>query len=268
MFDVCVPTWNSLEYLKILHKGLKRNTRIKYNFLVHDNGSEDGTRKWLKEQAIRHTYSEVNTGFTGVNAAIKAGKSPYVIIVNSDMYPLPGWDVELFKQLNRFKANDVEKFTISCSLIEPMGNNPEYVISNHGCDYSNFKEDELLKDYLENKESKYTQQHTTQYSHPILLPRKMLEEMNYLDTKYFPGWAVDHDLAASAYSKGCRNFIMLTSSRVYHFVSKTFTKLPADIKNRHGEDVFEKKWKMSVKDFRQALAIAKPYQQVEDEIIR
>ncbi len=268
MFDICVPTWNSLNYLKVLYKGIKRNTKIRYNFIVHDNGSEDGTREWLKEQGIHHTHSEENTGFTGVNGAIAVSDNPYVIIMNTDMYPLPGWDVELFKQLTRFKGRGVDKFTISCALIEPVGNNPEYVISNHGYDYNSFNEEGLLKDYLENKESKYTQQNTTQYSHPILLPRKMLEEMNYLDENYFPGWAVDHDMAAEAYKQGCRSFIMLTSARVYHFVSKTFTKLPADVKNRHGEDVFEKKWGMSVKDFRYALAIAKPYTQVKDEIIK
>ena len=266
MLDICVPSWNSLEYLKILHKGVNRNTKLRHTFRVHDNGSTDGTLEWLRENNIFHTHSPENLGFAGVNHAIAAGNNPYVFIANSDMYLLPNWDVELFKQIKKFESQNIDKFTISCSLIEPVGNNPEYVISYHGHDANTFDEEGLLNDYISNRSTKYTQENTCQYSHPILIPRKMLEP-DLLDVKYFPGFGIDHDIPAQAYQRGCRNFIMLTSSRAYHFVSKTFTKLPPDVKNRHGEDVFENKWRLSVKDFRSALNIAGPFAEVKDGIL-
>jgi GT2 family glycosyltransferase len=268
MISICVPTWNSLAYLKILYASLKRNTKLKYELIVHDNGSTDQTLEWLKEHSdIVFTRSEENEGFTGVNHALRLAKYPYTMIMNTDMYVLPLWDVEIFKQINKFKSQKVDKFSISCSLIEPMGNNPEYVISYHGHDDKTFDEQGLLLEYLTNRDTKYNKENTIQYSHPILMPSEMFKQMGYLDTSYFPGWAVDHDLAAEAYKLGCRSFIMLSSSRVYHFISKTFTKLPKDVKSRHGEDVFEKKQGISVKRFRQELGIAQPYKGVKDGIV-
>jgi GT2 family glycosyltransferase len=265
--SICVPSYNSLEYLKILHRGLKRNTRLRYELIVHDNGSEDDTWNWCLDNGIKTFRSADNLGFTGVNNALKMADGEYVMIMNTDMYPLPGWDIELWKQIHKFKAQGIEKFTISCALIEPLGNNPEYVISYFGHDHETFKEEELVADYVRNRLTKYTQHNTTQYSHPILMPRRLMEEMWYLDEKYFPGWSVDHDLAAAAYEAGCRNFIMLTSSRVYHFISKTFTKLPKDVKNKDGQDIFQNKWKMSVDEFRKKLGIARPFKQAEEGIL-
>lgn len=265
MISVCVPTYNSLDYLKIFHKSLK-NTRLKYELLVHDNGSTDGTLNWLKENGIFFNRSEENLGFCGVNHVLRFAKHDYIMIFNSDMYCLPGWDVEILKQINKFKKKKIDKFTISCRLIEPLGSNPEYTIFYAGHDAGSFDEDKLLKEYFKSSESWKTV-NTTQYSHPILMPRKLMEEICYLDVAYFPGWSVDHDLAAEAYKAGCRNFVMLTSSRVYHFISKTFTQLPKHVKDKHGQDIFEKKWGISVEEFRRKLKIAKCFQQVEEYVL-
>jgi len=267
MFSICVPSYNSLDYLKILHGSLKKNTRVKYELIVHDNGSTDGTLQWLEENNVIHTKSAENKGFTGVNEAIKKAKYEYIAVFNSDMYALPTWDTEVYKQINRFKANNIDKFTISCCLIEPLGDNPEYVVSYFGHDTETFDEEGLLDDFLANKNTKYKKENTTQYSHPIVLPAKMFNDMGLFDESYFPGWSVDHDLAVEAYKIGCRNFIMLTSARVYHFISKTFTKLPENIKRKDGQDVFLKKWNMTVEDFRKQLKIAQPFGTIKEGIL-
>ena len=101
--------------------------------------------------------------------------------MNTDMYPLPTWDTEIVKQIKKFKAKKIDKFTISCSLIEPLGANPEYVISYFGHDYNSFNEEGLVADYMTHRATKYRQHDTIQYSHPILMPREMWEKMNYLD---------------------------------------------------------------------------------------
>jgi hypothetical protein len=174
------------------------------------------------------------------------------------MYALPNWEIEILKQINKFKSAGIERYTISCCLIEPLGNNPEYTVSYHGHDANSFKEESLLNFFLTNK-NKIAKSDTIQYSHPILFTKKMIEEVGYLDEKYFPGWSLDHDMPMSFYEKGCRNFIMLGNSRVYHFISKTFTKLPTEVKNRNGLDIFLEKWKISVDQFRKNLKIAEPW---------
>jgi len=267
MISICVPTYNSLEYLKIFYKGLKKNTKIEYELLVHDNGSIDNTEQWLKENSISYTRSESNLGFCGVNNVLRLAKYDYCMIFNSDMYPMPNWDTEVVKQIELFKNNNINRFTISSCLIEPTGNNPEYNIFYAGHDASTFNEPLLLGTYLKEKNRLFKKESTIQYSHPILVPKFMLEEINYLDENYFPGWNVDNDIPCALYQKSCRDFIMLGLSRVYHFSSKTFNKLPNEIKNRSGQDTFLKKWGFTTQQFRDKMQVATPYRQVPDGLL-
>lgn len=255
--SICVPSWNSLNYLKILERGLRRNTKVSYELIVHDNGSEDGTRNWLEQSEIKYTRTPKNEGFAGVNYALRAATNPYVMIVNSDMYPLPGWDEEILKQIKVFELNKIQRFTISSCLIEP-GGNPEYTTGLFGYDYSSFDEQALLNDFKTNRQ-KYFKPNTVQYSHPILAPKAMYEEIGYLDADFFPGWSLDHWMPWAMHQKGCNNFVMLGNSRFYHFISKTFTQLPNDVKNRDGQDLFLKKTGITVEQFRESLNLKSPY---------
>lgn len=264
MLSICLPVWNDLPFLKILHKGIKRNTRIPHEVIVHDNGSEDGTEEWLKENNIKYTRSETNEGVAAVNYAVDAASSDYIVDINADMYPLPGWDIEIWRQISAFKQKGVEKFIISSCLIEPRGANPEYTIRNHGTTPENFNEEGLLKDFLCNSPF-MKKSDTIQYSHPITIPKKLWDEMGGADMSYEYGIGIDHEIPAAAYKAGCRNFKMLGRSRVYHFISQTIRKLPTD--RADGQKKFLEKWGMTVNEFRGRMGIAQPYTQVKDDII-
>jgi GT2 family glycosyltransferase len=255
--SICVPTWNSLHYLKLLKGSLNRNTTIPYELIVHDNGSTDGTVDWLYDNDIHFTRTLINKGFAGVNHALMAAETPYVMIVNSDMYALPGWDEEIFKQIKVFELNKIDRFTISSCLVEP-GYNPEYTTGLFGNDYSSFDEEGLLNDFRTNRQ-KYFKPNTVQYSHPILAPRFMYEEIGYLDEEFFPGWSLDHWMPWAMHRKGCNNSVMLGNSRFYHFISKTFTQLPNDVKSQDGQDLFLKKTGITVEQFRTSLNLKTPY---------
>lgn len=263
MISICIPSWNSVEYLKILIPSIKKNTKIPHEIIVVNNGSTDDTAKFLLENKIKSFHLEKNKGFCGVNFALHESKYPYCMIVNTDMYMMPGWDTSMLYQIQQFKKNKINRFTISSCLIEPVGNNPEYDIAYCGHDAQTFSEEALINWW---HKTRLARQHTTQYSHPILIPKFMLEEVGYLDESYFPGWAVDHDLPMSLYQKGCRDFIMLGNSRVFHFSSKTFKKLPDDVRSRSGQDIFKRKWNISVDEFRKRLNIAQPYATVGDNL--
>lgn len=260
MISICIPTYQSLEYLKILIPGIRKNTRIPHEIFVVDNGSTDGTFEFLASHFNLNILKlEKNEGFCGVNHALKAVKHKYCLIMNSDMYPLPGWDFAILNQIRQFEKQKIDRFTISSCLIEPTGNNPEYDIYYAGHDAATFDEAKLLKYYMQAKPVKIN---TIQYSHPILVPKFMLEEINYLDERYWPGWGVDHDLPKSLYEKGCRNFIMLGNSRVYHFSSKTFKKLKPEDNAKNGENIFFEKWGLTYKQFRDILNIASPFKEL------
>jgi hypothetical protein len=159
-------------------------------------------------------------------------------------------------QINKFKRLGIERFTISCNLIESSGHNPEFDIFDAGTDAASFDENKLLDWFQTNTPIR---KDTKQWSHPILIPKFMLEEIGYLDETYYPGWNVDNDMPKALYEKGCRNFCMLGNSRVYHFVSKTFRKLPADVNRKDGQDIFLRKWGMTTDQFREQMKIKEEF---------
>jgi hypothetical protein len=178
------------------------------------------------------------------------------------MYPMPGWDVVIHRQIKEFEKSGLDKWTISSCLVEPIGNNPEYTIAYFGHNPETFNEASLMSDYFTNP-SKYFKMDTTQYSHPITMPKTLWDEMGGVDTGYQYGVGTDHDIPASAYKAGCRDFIMLGKSKVYHFVSQTVRKLPKD--RSDGQAYFRDKWGISVNEFRRRMGIAKPYSGRVDE---
>lgn len=264
MFSICLCAWNDLEFLKILHAGIKRNTRIPYELIVHDNGSEDGTWEWLEENKITRSRSEENLGVAAVNYAVKLAQFPYIIDINADMYPLPMWDLDIFKQINEFKRQGIEKYTISSCLVEPVGSNPEYTIHNCGTSPETFEEEKLRQDYFNNYAA-WDKPNTTQYSHPIGMPKALWDEFGGVDMSYQFGVGTDHDISACAYESGCRDFIMLGKSRVYHFICQTIGKLSTN--RPDGQAKFKEKWGISVAEFRERMGIAKPYRRVPDGIL-
>jgi len=172
MFSICLCAWNDLNYLKILHKGILRNSKIPFEFIVHDNNSTDGTEEWLQTNNIKYSKSKTNEGVAAVNYAVEQATFPYIININADMYPLPNWDIEILKQIQKFKNDNIEKFIISSCLVEPYGGNPEYIPANFGRNYSNFREEKLLKEYcvfINKKKTECLEQNTIQYSHRITL---------------------------------------------------------------------------------------------------
>ena len=262
MFSICLCSWNDLEYLKLLYSSFKRYTRLPCEFIIHDNGSSDDTLTWLKQNHILHTSSETNLGVGAVNFAVQKAKYDYVVDVNADMFFLPGWDIALMKQIKKFEAEKIDKFIISSRLIEPIGNNPEYQIFNCGQDWSIFDEKKLL-DFYSVLQSRH--ETSNQYSHPICLPRKLWNNFGGVDMRYEFGIASDHEIPAAAYKAGCRDFIELAKPTVFHFSSKTISKLPRS--RPDGHKTFLNKWGITVDEFRRRMKIGQKYERAQEGIL-
>lgn len=261
MFSVVLCSWNDLGYLKLLHQSFKKYTRLPCEFIIHNNGSEDGTLKWLQENNIKYTSSENNLGVGAVNFAAEKATHDYLVDVNADMFFLPGWDVSLLKRIKKFEQEKVDKFIISSRLIEPVGDNSEYQIYNCGTDWGSFNEKRLL-DFYSTLQVRHEE--TVQYSHPICLPRSLWNSFGGVDMGYEYGIATDHDIPAAAYKAGCRHFVELAKPTVFHFSSKTISKLPRSRPNGHKR--FFEKWGVTIDKFRQEMKIGQKYEKVQEGI--
>jgi GT2 family glycosyltransferase len=85
--DVVIPTWNGLRLLERCLGTLAAQT-APHRTIIVDNGSSDGTAERLRESFPEVTLLPLpeNRGFArAVNAGIRAGDAPHVVLVNNDV---------------------------------------------------------------------------------------------------------------------------------------------------------------------------------------
>ena len=101
---VIIPNYNGLAYMRPCMEALRQQTYQDFQVLVVDNGSEDGSVMWLKEQNIPSIYLKENTGFCGaVNVGIKAARTEYVLLLNNDTVADCRFVEELVKTMEQSK---------------------------------------------------------------------------------------------------------------------------------------------------------------------
>lgn len=99
---IIIPNYNGLHFMEPCLSALERQTCQDFDLLVVDNGSADGSPRWLKEQGIPAILLPENTGFSGaVNAGIRAARTEYVILLNNDTEPEPEYVAELLRAIER-----------------------------------------------------------------------------------------------------------------------------------------------------------------------
>lgn len=112
---VVIPNYNGLKFMEPCFQALERQECRDFTVLVVDNGSQDGSVEWLKEHGIPSIFLKENTGFSGaVNVGIQAAKTPYVILLNNDTEPEPGYIRELIRIMER----SPKSFSASSKMIQ------------------------------------------------------------------------------------------------------------------------------------------------------
>lgn len=97
---IVIPNYNGLKFLPPCLKALSCQTFREFDILVVDNGSEDGSVEWLKENQVPSLFLPGNLGFSGaVNMGIRAAKTPYVILLNNDTEAMPSYVENLFRAI-------------------------------------------------------------------------------------------------------------------------------------------------------------------------
>jgi glycosyltransferase involved in cell wall biosynthesis len=252
VFSIIIPTWNNLSFLQLCIRSILENSHFRHQLIVHVNDGSDGTIDWVKGQSdIDYTYSAKNVGVCyALNAARSLMSTDYLVYMNDDMYACPGWDLELHKEIVTIPHN---QFFLSATAIEPTqtGNNA-VIVKNYGTDVDDFQEAELLKTF-----NKLPMQDWLGSTWPPnVVHRDLWDLVGGYSVEFSPGFYSDPDFSMKLWKVGVRLFKGVSSSRVYHFGSKT-TKRSG--KNR-GYYSFVKKWGMTSGTFtREYLKRGQPF---------
>jgi len=249
MISILLAAYKSEDLLKnVFAPGLVKNTSTDYELIIYDNGGQ--------EEFINgaHIISEVTETIRvigdgkniGLNAALnecaKVATGEWFYLPHTDMYLMPGWDMNL---LNAVK-NQVPGTQLLCSRsIEPTkGHTDFHIIKNYGMEPENFEESKLLKDYQDYEDKSVV----TGYRMPFFMHKSLWERMNGVDSNYF-SYCTDDDLVQTAYNVGVRKFWMINGSLVYHLQGKSNQHQSVDRDSMKPYLYFIDKWKkMGYKD--------------------
>jgi len=232
MFSIIIPTYNNLEYLKILISSLEKNSKFNHEIIIHVNEGNDGTLDYVKEKKFKHTHSVENVGLcSATNMAASQATTNYIIYSHDDMYFCPGWDQALIDETVSLNTN---AYYISGTMIEKSGG---HIQMDCGNDYENFDEDKLLKNFNKHKFYNFQGSHWA----PHLIHKTYWERIGGFSEEFNPGIGSDPDLNMKLWKSGVRIFKGLEKFRVYHFSSVVLRKKKNFIKNK-GSKTFIRKW--------------------------
>jgi len=235
MFSIIIPSWNNLALLQLCIRSIRQHSAYAHQIIVHVNDGSDGTLDWIREQGIMHTASPQNIGIClAVNEAAMHATQDYILYLNDDMYCCPGWDAAL---VNKLKQLDTDLFMLSGTMIEPRDtHNPCVSVRNYGGDVANFDEARLL--------AELSQLHKADWYGatwpPTLVSKRWWFKVGGYSSEFSPGMSSDNDFSMKLWHAGCRIFLGVGDSLVYHFQCKSTGK----IKKNDGGKQFLHKWGM------------------------
>lgn len=235
MFSIIIPSWNNLALLQLCIRSIRQHSAYAHQIIVHVNDGSDGTLTWVREQGITHTCSPENIGIClAVNEAAMHATQDYILYLNDDMYCCPGWDTAL---VNKLKQLDTDFFMLSGTMIEPRDtHNPCVIVRDYGSDVGNFNEVTLLTELSKLRKADW---YGATWP-PTLVSKRWWFKVGGYSSEFSPGMSSDNDFSMKLWHAGCRIFLGVGDSLVYHFQCKSTGK----IKKNDGGKQFLHKWGM------------------------
>lgn len=103
--SITIPTWNGKHHLEACLPSLARQTYQDFEVIIVDNGSQDGTVEWLRENypEMRIEAQATNVGVTAAfNIGVKAARGEYIVLLNNDTEAEPIWLEELVRVADKY----------------------------------------------------------------------------------------------------------------------------------------------------------------------
>ena len=240
MFSILIPTWNNLPYLQLAVDSIRRHSAHAHQILVHVNDGSDGTLDWVRSQGLTHTHSPGNVGIClAVNESAMHATQRWIVYLNDDMFVCPGWDTALLERAARMPG---DLFMLSGTMVEPRDSgNPCVVVKDVGDTTQSFREAELLAALPQLRRADWFGATWP----PTLVHRDWWFRLGGYSTELTPGMSSDNDFSMKLWHAGCRHFIGVGASLVYHFQCKSTGKV---VKN-DGRTQFLRKWGLTQSTF-------------------
>lgn len=216
--SIVILTLNQLEYTRQCVESIQRHTPEPHELVFVDNGSRDGTVKWLRDQVAQHPdYRLVenarNEGFArGCNQGIAAARGEYILLLNNDVVVAAHWLSDMLEALER---------TPHAGIVGPVTNQ---ISGRQQAEYPEYTGVADLPVFAAARRERHRHQRTFAprvVGFCMLMRASLLDRIGALDESFGTGNFEDDDLCLRAELAGQRNLIA-ADVFIHHYGSRTF----------------------------------------------
>lgn len=225
MISIVVLTYNHLESAtRPCIQSILANTSFgKYELIVVDNASQDGTRAYLENLAQNHNHirlqlNAINKGYAGGNNdGIKMATGEIIVLLNNDTLVPSGWLESLTAPFQENKQT---------GLVGPITNSAgnEQTVTLPSLTEKNYEE---ISNLYTNRHKGLRFQTNRLGFFCVAFKKNIIDKIGLLDENFGIGMFEDDDLCIRAI-KAKLNLIVTEDCFVYHKGSVSFSKLSSD----------------------------------------
>jgi len=214
--SIIIPVYGQLAYtLNCLDGLLRHESAYRAEIIVVDDMSVDETAGFLPfVRGVRAHRRASNGGFVAAcNAGAALARGRFIVLLNNDTRPLPGWLDELIGAFTRFPRAGL----VGSKLLYPDGTLQEAggIVWRDGSAWNYGRGDDPNRPrYCHAREVDYAS------GASIALPMTLWRELDGLDPHFAPAYYEDTDLAFRVRAKG-RQVWLQPTSRVIHYEGRT-----------------------------------------------
>lgn len=227
-----ISTYNNLEYLKLaVHSVRKYAYFKKAPFVIHAENCTDGTNEWLEENKDKYKLEiyiepkmEPARGIGGgMNYCASKVKTKYIIFLQSDFFVAKHFDIELLKEISRYKDRTI----VSSWRIQPnIFNNPEEKPGNiflpldyMGAYFNDFDEDLFIRFSEELSRMNDVRIRRCEGAGGYIVRKEDWDYIGGNDSLFAPTSWEDMDIFVRMQNEGF-NFTQTIKSVIWHFAGR------------------------------------------------
>ncbi|ATS68285.1 glycosyltransferase [Xanthomonas citri] len=235
---VVIPVYNHIAHTLACLRALAAHPPLlSVEIIVVDDGSSDATAEQLPQIAgLQYHPRASNGGFIAAcNDGIALARGDFVVLLNNDTIPQPGWLDRLIDTFARYPGAGL----VGAQLVYPDGRLQESggVVFGDGSAWSYGR-------FESSEDPRYAYVRAMDYCSgaAIALPRTLLHALGGLDRRYMPAYYEDTDLAFAVRAAGYQVLVQPASVVVHDRTNETKT---GSVVAEHQRQ-FAKKWALQL----------------------